>query len=257
MRKGEYMTEELEKWRYPRFFSDTIDEDGKTIYMNDEDSKHIIQVLRMRNGDKSIICDKNGHDYLCELTSAENKNSVEFAILGKKDNSADPDIEITLYQAIPKNDKLDFIVQKATELGAVRIVPFLSKRCVSRPDAKSADKKVQRLQRISYEASKQCGRGKIPEVALFTDFKTAVNSIDSDTLPIIFYECGGKKLSELDLSYKKIAVFIGSEGGFEKEEVDYALSKGFTAVHLGERILRCETAPVAALAVLMNLTGNL
>ena len=71
------------------------------------------------------------------------------------------------------------------------------------------------------------------------------------------YECGGKKLSELDLSYKKIAVFIGSEGGFEKEEVDYALSKGATAVHLGERILRCETAPVAALAVLMNLTGNL
>ena len=159
--------------------------------------------------------------------------------------------------AIPKNDKLDFIVQKATELGAVRIVPFLSKRCVSRPDAKSADKKVQRLQRIAYEASKQCGRGKIPGVMPFTDFKSAVNSIDSDTLPIIFYECGGKKLSELDLSYKKIAVFIGSEGGFEKEEVDYALSKGATAVHLGERILRCETAPVAALAILMNLTGNL
>lgn len=98
---------------------------------------------------------------------------------------------------------------------------------------------------------------KIPGVMPFTDFKSAVNSIDSDTLPIIFYECGGKKLSELDLSYKKIAVFIGSEGGFEKEEVDYALSKGTTAVHLGERILRCETAPVAALAVLMNLTGNL
>lgn len=257
MHKGEQMAEELEKWRYPRFFSDTIDEDGKKIYMNDEDSRHIVQVLRMRAGDKAIICDKNGHDYLSELSSAENKNSVEFSIIDKKDNSAEPDVEITLYQAVPKNDKLDFIVQKSTELGAVKVVPFLSKRCVSRPDAKSADKKVQRLQRIAYEASKQCGRGKIPEVMPFTDFKSAVNNIDSDTLPIIFYECGGKKLSELDLSYKKIAVFIGSEGGFEKEEVDFALSKGFTAVHLGERILRCETAPVAALAVLMNLTGNL
>lgn len=257
MPKGEYMAEELEKWRYPRFFSDTIDENDRIIYMNDEDSKHIAQVLRMRKGDKAIICDKNGHDYLCELSSLENKNSIEFGILDKKDNLAEPDVEITLFQAVPKNDKLDFIVQKATELGAVRIVPFLSKRCVSRPDAKSADKKVQRLQRIAYEASKQCGRGKIPGVMPFTDFKSAVNSIDSDTLPIIFYECGGKKLSELDLSYKKIAVFIGSEGGFEKEEVDYALSKGATAVHLGERILRCETAPVAALAVLMNLTGNL
>ena len=242
MLKGEYMAEELEKWRYPRFFSDTIDENDRIIYMNDEDSKHIAQVLRMRKGDKAIICDKNGHDYLCELSSLENKNAIEFGILDKKDNLAEPDVEITLFQAVPKNDKLDFIVQKATELGA---------------DAKSADKKVQRLQRIAYEASKQCGRGKIPEVMPFTDFKSAVNSIDSDTLPIIFYECGGKKLSELDLSYKKIAVFIGSEGGFEKEEVDYALSKGATAVHLGERILRCETAPVAALAVLMNLTGNL
>ena len=230
MLKGEYMAEELEKWRYPRFFSDTIDENDRIIYMNDEDSKHIAQVLRMRKGDKAIICDKNGHDYLCELSSAENKSAIEFGILDKKDNLAEPDVEITLFQAVPKNDKLDFIVQKATELGAMRIVPFLSK---------------------------QCGRGKIPGVMPFTDFKSAVNSIDSDTLPIIFYECGGKKLSELDLSYKKIAVFIGSEGGFEKEEVDYALSKGATAVHLGERILRCETAPVAALAVLMNLTGNL
>ena len=148
------MAEELEKWRYPRFFSDTIDENGRIIYMNDEDSKHIAQVLRMRKGDKAIICDKNGHDYLCELSSLENKNAIEFGILDKKDNLAEPDVEITLFQAVPKNDKLDFIVQKATELGAVKIVPFLSKRCVSRPDAKSADKKVQRLQRIAYEASK-------------------------------------------------------------------------------------------------------
>ena len=143
------MAEELEKWRYPRFFSDTIDENDRIIYMNDEDSKHIAQVLRMRKGDKAIICDKNGHDYLCELSSAENKSAIEFGILDKKDNLAEPDVEITLFQAVPKNDKLDFIVQKATELGAMRIVPFLSKRCVSRPDTKSADKKVQRLQRIA------------------------------------------------------------------------------------------------------------
>ena len=257
MLKGEYMAEELEKWRYPRFFSDTIDENDRIIYMNDEDSKHIAQVLRMRKGDKAIICDKNGHDYLCELSSADNKNSVEFAILDKKDNSAEPDTEITLYQAIPKNDKLDFIVQKATELGAVRIVPFLSKRCVSRPDAKSADKKVQRLQRIAYEASKQCGRGKIPGVMPFTDFKSAVNSIDSDTLPIIFYECGGKKLSELDLSYKKIAVFIGSEGGFTPREAECLVSAGIPALSLGSRILRAETAPAAVLAVLMASVGEL
>ena len=251
------MSEEFEKWRYPRFFSDTIDEECGIIYMNDEDSKHIVTVLRLRKGDKAIVCDKHSNDYLCELSEYDNNRSVQFNILEKKNNEAEPDTEIILYQAIPKNDKLDFIVQKATELGAARIVPFLSKRCVSRPDAKSASKKRQRLQRIAYEASKQCGRGIIPEVMPFTDFNTAIKNLDEDTLPIIFYECGGKKLSDLDLSKKKIAVFIGSEGGFEKQEVEYAIENRAIPVHLGERILRCETAPIAALAVLMNLTGNL
>ena len=251
------MSEELEKWRYPRFFSDIIDEERGIIYMNDEDSKHIVTVLRLKTGDKAIVCDKKSNDYLCELSSIDDHRMAQFSILEKKKNEAEPDKEITLYQAIPKNDKLDFIVQKATELGAVKIVPFLSKRCVSRPDAKSASKKLQRLQRIAYEASKQCGRGVIPEVMSFTDFTSAIKALDKDTLPIIFYECGGKKLSELDLSSKKIAVFIGSEGGFEKQEVDFAIQNGVIPIHLGARILRCETAPIAALAVLMNLTGNL
>lgn len=250
------MSEELERWRYPRFFSDNIDPDSDTIVIDSEDAKHITSVLRMKKGDKAIICDKNCTDYLCELDNGD-KNYAEFKIIESKRNSAEPDIEITLFQAVPKNDKLDFIVQKATELGATKIVPFISKRCVSKPDSKSAEKKVQRLQRICYEASKQCGRGIIPEVMPFTDFKSAVNSIDNDTTALIFYECGGEKIKNIDLSKKKIAIFIGSEGGFEKEEVDFAISKGFISAYLGERILRCETAPIAALAVLMNVTENL
>ncbi len=249
------MTQEMERWRYPRFFSESIDVDNSVIFVNEEDTKHIKTVLRMKKNDKAIICDKNGNDYLCTLKSIE--GVAVFGIESFRKNSAEPDVEITLYQALPKSDKLEFIVQKATELGAVRVVPYVSKRCVSRPDKKSAEKKLVRLQRIAYEASKQCGRGKIPEIADFTDFKSAVNSVGDDTAAIIFYECGGVKTSELDLSRKKIAVFIGSEGGFEREEVDYALSRGFTAASLGERILRCETAPIAALSVLMNLTGNL
>lgn len=250
------MSEELERWRYPRFFSDNIDADSDTILIDGEDAKHITSVLRMKKGDKAIICDKNSTDYLCELESGD-KSFVEFRVIESRRNCAEPDVEITLYQAVPKNDKLDFIVQKATELGATRIVPFISKRCVSKPDSKSAEKKVQRLQRICYEASKQCGRGIIPEIMPFTDFKSAVNSIEDDTTALIFYECGGEKIKNIDLSKKKIAIFIGSEGGFEKEEVDFAVSKGFISAYLGERILRCETAPIAALAVLMNVTENL
>lgn len=250
------MSEELERWRYPRFFSDNIDIESKKAYTNEEDAKHITTVLRMKTGDKAIICDKKSRDYLCILNSSS-KSFAEFDILDEKINGAEPDIEVTLFQAVPKSDKLDFIVQKATELGAAGIVPFVSKRCVSRPDEKSADKKIQRLQRICYEAAKQCGRGVIPQVMPFTDFKSAVDSVGEDTLPIIFYECGGEKIKNLDFSKKKIAVFIGSEGGFEKQEIDYAISKGFIPAYLGERILRCETAPIAALAVLMNVTENL
>lgn len=250
------MTEDIERWRYPRFFSDNIDTENKKAYTNEEDAKHITAVLRMKIGDKAIICDKKRNDYLCELCAGD-KAFAEFNIIECKENNAEPDIEVTLYQALPKSDKLDFIVQKAVELGAARIVPYVSKRCVSRPDAKSAEKKIVRLQRIAYEAAKQCGRGIIPQVMPFTDFKTAVNSVSNDTLPLIFYECGGEKIKNIDFSKRKIAVFIGSEGGFEKEEVDYALKHSFTSAYLGERILRCETAPIAALAVLMNVTENL
>ncbi len=245
--------EELERWRYPRFFCDNIDE---KIAITGDDAKHIFSVLRMKPGEKAIICDKQGTDYLCSLDNAD-KNYALFSILDKRPNGAEPDIEVTLYQAVPKSDKLDFIVQKATELGAVAVVPFISKRCVSRPDSKSCDKKLERLNRITYEAAKQCGRGVIPAVKPFTDFKAAVDSLDNDTVGIIFYECDGRPLKEVDTKAKKYAVFIGSEGGFEKSEVDYAISKGFFVAHLGERILRCETAPVAALAILMNITENL
>ena len=117
MLKGEYMAEELEKWRYPRFFSDTIDENDRIIYMNDEDSKHIAQVLRMRKGDKAIICDKNGHDYLCELSSAENKSAIEFGILDKKDNLAEPDVE-RCFRPFPKT--ISWILSFRKQLSLVR-----------------------------------------------------------------------------------------------------------------------------------------
>ncbi|MCH5323715.1 MAG: 16S rRNA (uracil(1498)-N(3))-methyltransferase [Eubacterium sp.] len=246
---------DIERWRLPRFFSNDIDE--SEIAVNDEDSKHITSVLRMRAGEKAVICDGNGTDYLCELISAGQRENARFNIIESRQNAAEPDVEVTLYQAMPKSDKLEFIVQKATELGAARIVPFLSKRCVSRPDDKSAAKKLVRLQRIAYEAAKQCGRGKIPDVLPMTDFKSAVTGIADDETAIMFYECGGEKFNALTFPKKKIAVFIGSEGGFEPEEAQLAEEHGVTLVSLGERILRCETAPVTALSLLMNVTGNL
>lgn len=246
---------EVERWRYPRFFTENIE---KNAIVTGDDAKHISTVLRMRNGDKAIICDGNGMDYLCSVIEAA-KDFVEFEILDKQPNKAEPNINLRLFQCMPKSDKMDFIVQKATELGAVEVIPTLSKRCVSRPDDKSIAKKLQRYQKIADEASKQCGRGKIPHIAELTSFENAVKSVDESHLGIIFYECGGKSLKELTEGFNgsNIDIFVGCEGGFEPEEIRLAMKNGIIPATLGERILRCETAPVAAISVLMNLTGNL
>ncbi len=248
------MSNDIERWRLPRFFSDNISDNE--IFVGKEDSKHLSSVLRMRVGDKAVICDGKGTDYLCSLAEC-GADTSRFIINESRANAAEPSVEVTLYQALPKSDKLDFIVQKATELGAARVVPFLSKRCVSRPDDKASAKKLVRLQRIAYEAAKQCGRGKVPQIMPTVGFKDAVCALGDDEDKLMFYECGGAKFNTLKFSKKKISVFIGSEGGFEPEEAEFAKEHGLILTSLGERILRCETAPITALSLLMNVTGNL
>ena len=249
-------TEKIERWRYPRFFTDNI---GERAVVSGSDAVHIFQVLRMKPGDLAVICDGKGTDYLGRIVFCD-KNGVELEILDKHPNEAEPDVDVRLFQCVPKSDKLDFIVQKAVELGANSVIPVLSKRCVSRPDPKSAAKKKERYQKIADEAAKQCGRGIIPEIGEMISFSEAVNRFDRDnSLGIIFYECGGDTLGNIlaSNSRKKIDIFIGSEGGFEEKEVELAVSRGFVTATLGNRILRCETAPISALSVLMNLTGNM
>ena len=146
----------MERWRYPRFFTENISDTAAVL--DREDSKHVSQVLRMRPGEFAVICDGKGTDYLGRLESAEGE--CVFEILEKSPNQAEPSVHLRLFQAMPKGDKMDFIVQKAVECGACEVVPFISKRCVSRPDAKQLAKKTERWQRIAYEAAKQCGRGK-------------------------------------------------------------------------------------------------
>lgn len=243
-----------ERFRYPRFFGRT---NGVKAIITGDDAKHISTVLRMKQGDHIVLCDDCGMDHLCRISLCQ-KDFVESEVLDCKKNDAEPMVEITLFQCLPKSDKMDFIVQKATELGAVRIVPTLSKRCVSRPDEKSAEKKVVRWQKIAEEAAKQSGRGRIPEISQLTDFRNAVSEYKSEGVGILFYECGGNKISQIIKSdMKKIGVFVGSEGGFEPEESLFAEKNGIALATLGKRILRCETAPIAALVLLMNLTGNM
>ncbi|MEG1448306.1 MAG: 16S rRNA (uracil(1498)-N(3))-methyltransferase [Oscillospiraceae bacterium] len=242
----------------PRFFTNEID-DNKA-YIKNDDAKHIKKVLRMKIGDTIDICDTNGYDYM-GIISELSDGLVCVDLLEKSLSKSEPNINLTLYQAVPKGDKMEFIIQKATELGAAKIVPVVTKYCVSRPDEKSAKKKTERYQRIALEAAKQSQRGKIPVIENQIGFEQAISEMGKSQHSIIFYEKATdsfenaiKKASE---NNKDISIMIGSEGGFSEEEIAWAMEKGIQIVSLGNRILRCETAPLTAISIIMYETGNI
>lgn len=236
----------------PRFFLEKMNTEAPVITGND--ARHIGFSLRMKPGEILTVC-AGGTDYKCSIDKIT-EDAVFLHILESRLCAAEPSIELTLYQAVPKLDKLETIIQKSVELGASRIVPVLTRRCISRP--KDFAKKLERLNKIALEAAKQSGRGIIPEVMPIIDFKTAVSQMSETDCPIMLYEEGGVRFSELNTEGKKsFSLLIGSEGGFDPEEAEYAKNAGINTVWLGERILRCETAPLTAISILMFITKNL
>ncbi len=239
----------------PRFFTETIDE-NKGIITGD-DAKHIAKVLRMHPGEKLVACDCQGKDYDCVIESLTDKE-VELSVEKAYPSETEPSVRVTLYQAMPKSDKMELIIQKAVELGVSAIVPVQTKRCVSRPDAKSMAKKLERYNRIALEAAKQCGRGRIPAVLPMLDFGEAIKAMKEDQRAFLFYENSTSSFrKELEQGVNSVSIMVGAEGGFEEEEVQKALELGIASLSLGKRILRCETAPLAALSIIMYETGNM
>ncbi len=237
----------------PRFFTDKPASDIITV--TGSDARHIGYSLRMKKGDPITFCHM-GTDYLCRIEEMTG-DEVVCRVEKTEQSRSEPTVRLTLYQAYPKQDKLEQIIQKTVELGVSRIVPFISARCVSRPDERSAAKKLDRLRRIAEEAAKQSGRGVIPEVSDITDFRAAMEDMKKNDIKLFCYENGGVRLSDIAFSKSgSIGLMIGSEGGFERSEADAAEQAGAVRIWLGERILRCETCPVAVTAVIMNLTGN-
>ncbi len=238
----------------PRFFLETPP--GDTVCLTGEDARHIGYALRMRVGEPLTLC-ADGMDYQGEI-AALTADTVTVAITGQSPCKAEPSVSLTLYQALPKLDKLEQIIQKAVELGASRIVPVLTNRCVSRLTAEAFAKKQDRLQKIAHAAAKQAGRGRIPAVAPLLSCKEAIAALAAEDAGLVLYEAGGTPIRALSLPQTgRIGVFVGSEGGFDPAEIDAARAAGITPVWLGERILRCETAPLAAISILMYATGNL
>lgn len=239
----------------PRFFTQEISETHGTI--SGADAVHISRVLRMKNGEKITVSDLNGYDYNCVITSIS-ADEVLFDVLDKQLSVCEPTVSTTLFMAFPKGDKFELIVQKCVELGIDRIVPVITARCIARPDEKSMLKKIDRYNKIAYEAAKQCGRAKIPVVENFLDFTTALELSKKSDIALFFYEKGGERIQKLiSDECRSIAFFVGSEGGFEEYEAKQAEEKSVKIATLGTRILRCETAAIAATTSIMVLTGNI
>lgn len=233
----------------PRFFVNEPIEDFFEI--SGDDAVHIAKSLRMQKGETLTLC-HDSTDYICEITDF-GEGSVNLRLLKVKKCDSEPDVEVTLFQALPKGDKMDFIVQKAVEVGVSAIVPVLTSRCVSRPDRKSLQKKVQRWQKIAEEAAKQSRRGRIPHVLEAVSLENAVETAKRSEKTLLFYENSRSPLQEAINTDKprSIGVFIGPEGGFESAEVELMSKAGAAACTLGKRILRTETAAIVATALVI------
>ncbi|HHZ06661.1 MAG TPA: 16S rRNA (uracil(1498)-N(3))-methyltransferase [Clostridiales bacterium] len=236
------------------FFTDRISGDFHTL--EGETANHIEKSLRMKVGEALTLCDCNKMQYNCVIEGISPK-CVTVRVLQRFPCENEPTVTVTLYQAIPKGDKMDTIVQKAVELGVTEIVPVLSARCVSRPDEKSIKKKILRWQKIALQAAQQSRRGIVPIVKPMLSFNNAVSNSKKNECTIVFYECGGQPIGKVvPPKCRSLSMFIGSEGGFEEVEINQITSNGGKTATLGKRILRAETAPLAALSVIMYVTQN-
>ena len=237
-----------------KLFVENINEEK--IILDGESARHIAKSLRMRVGDVICVTDGGGNDYGCQIEEIT-KDEVVLKVCYKQACESDPSCRVTIYQGVPKSSKMEDIIQKCVELGVCEIVPTLTKRCVSRPDDKAAGKKNQRYQKIALEAAQQSGRGIVPKIENMKTLRQAIAEDESD-VKIVFYEGGGEKLADIvKPDTESVSVFIGPEGGFEQEEVEQIEASGGVRATLGKRILRTQTAPVAALTAIMLLTGNL
>lgn len=240
----------------PRFFVESVESDF--VEITGEDARHIALSLRMKNGEHLVLCDGKGREAEAVIREAF-PESVVLDIIERHDSAAEPEAEVVLYQALPKFDKLEYIVQKSVELGVSKIVPVLTSRCISRPDEKTMKKKLERLRKIADEAAKQSGRGRLPEVGELLTYKNAVLEMTKAETPIFFFEHAQYPLRKImeNRTGGTIAMMVGSEGGFSDDEAKFAAEHGVLTASLGPRILRCETAPVAALAAIMYAAGEM
>ncbi|GAB6180061.1 16S rRNA (uracil(1498)-N(3))-methyltransferase [Desulfotomaculum defluvii] len=244
-----------------RFFIQPEQINSDTAIISGPDVKHISRVLRMVVGDSLTLLDGRGNVYLAEIVEID-KQEIQCKILQQQVVAAEPKVQVTLVQGLPKGDKMETIIQKCTELGVSRIIPLAAARSVVKLDPKKSVERHERWQRVAMEAAKQCRRSVIPEVHSLSDWNTILEHIPPDALVLMPWEAErikslGEVLRQTPLAPPEVYIFIGPEGGFEDEEALHIKEKGFHLVTLGSRILRTETAGPAALTMVLYQFGEL
>ena len=240
-----------------RFYCSNENIKENTVYFDRDESKHISKVLRLEKGEDIIVSTGNGMDNFCTLISSGEECCAVINKTVKNEN--EPDAEIILFQSVIKNEKMDFLVQKVSELGITKIVPVITERTVVKiEDSKKEDKKQERWQKIALEACKQCGRSRIPEVLKAVKLKDAKNLFElCDDKIVCYEEEKTRSITETIKKTKCLGYFIGPEGGITEDEHKFLKEQGFISVSLGKRILRAETAAIATGAVALALMGEM
>lgn len=240
----------------PRFFVDNPLAVGQTATLTGADARHLAGALRVTVGEPITLCDGAGTDYACTVAAVE-RESVFLSVDAATPSEAEPTLAVTLYMGLPKGDKMELIIQKAVELGVTAVVPVATARSIVRLDSKDGAKKQQRWQKIAAEAAGQSGRGVIPAVEAPISWKQALARFETENT-LLCYEGGGQPIGRLvSPADTALSLVVGPEGGFDPAEVEAVTAAGGRIATLGKRILRCETAPLAALAVLMERSGNM
>lgn len=235
-----------------KFFVDNQFIKDDKVFINGENKKHMTNVLRLKIGDNIEISSGDGFDYICQIEQIT-ETEVVAKIIDCFGNESEPKVKITLYQGLPKAEKMELIIQKCVELGIDKIVPVNTDRCIVKLAGKE-DKKIARWNKISESAAKQSRRGKIPVVEPVLNFEKAIEKAKCDDLTIIPYEKeqnNNLKTVVKNFKGKSISIFIGPEGGFSEKEIDFAIKNNVMPITLGKRILRTETAGFVTTAILL------
>ena len=240
-----------------RFFVSKEELNSDFIFLKGENASHG-KVLRLKAGEKIIVCDGCGEECVCTISDVSG-DQISCVVEARTRSATEAAVRASIYMAFAKGDKLEHVIQEATELGAYEIVAFPTARCVSRPDDKSLKKKLERWQKIAASAAEQSGRGLVPEVIILNSYREALNRGAQADKAILFYENERSTTLRMALqtgNYRTISLLTGPEGGLEPAEVEQAAAAGFSVCTLGKRILRCETAPLCALSAVMYDFGE-